>query len=289
MAEAASAAGAADPARAANGASADAAGAADAASAAPAVASDAAAAAPDAAAAGRPDVADAHGPLPPRAAVEPPPQRVELQFDAFLESTTSEARIGTARFVLQAGEGRYAMALQARGPLSRFAYASDGTLDAGGFRPERFSETRDVAFRAPVARSARFVVRPDAQPAAGADLPDDGAALAVPPGTQDRLSVLLQLWLIVRSRPERLAAGSEIALTLASTRRFERASFRAGPVEPFQVGGRERAAVRLTRLPAAGKAAGIEVWLAAEPPYLPLGLRYIERDRAVRFAASEPS
>jgi hypothetical protein len=131
--------------------------------------------------------------LPP-AATARLPERIELGFDAYLESVAGDTRIGTARFELRLDGERYRMTIDARGPLATLAFGSEGVFAGDGFRPERFAERRRVAFRPTVDRGVRYVRAGDAPAAV------DEASLAVPPGAQDRLSALFQLWLVARGR-----------------------------------------------------------------------------------------
>lgn len=230
-------------------------------------------------------------PLPP-AAVARLPERIELAFDAYLESLGGDTRIGTARFELRLEGGRYHMAIDARGPLATLAFQSEGAFEPAGFRPDRFTEHRRVAFRRPLDRSVRYLHAgaPVEAAAVGAEaaVPEPagaGAVLAVPAGTQDRLSALFQLWLIARAAAAFPEPGHEIPMPLATLSKVHAARFKVSAPEPFVVGDRGVGAVRFTML-RDGPEPVIDVWLADDAQRLPVQLRYAEKNQAVRFVAT---
>lgn len=219
-----------------------------------------------------PDVAPAAPPVQPSS--------VELRFEGFIETAAGDSRIASARFSLTHEDGRYQMTLAANGPLSWFAYTSQGRFGSEGFVPERFTEKRNVVFRSRVDRSIEF------EPSAPGQAPG-GEQRNPSQGAQDRLSVLLQLCWLARAHPDSMVAGHEFSLPFASKNGVELASFRVGRAEAIAVGDRFVWALRISRVKKAPDAPGIDVWLSDDAQRLPLGVRYEDRDRAVRFVVAE--
>ena len=196
-----------------------------------------------------------------------------------MESTAGDSRIASARFSLLHEDGRYRMTLAASGPLSSFAYSSEGRFGSEGFVPERFTEKRSVPFRAKVDRSIEF-----AEPAEQGTGSRQSIATA---GAQDRLSVLLQLCWLARMHPDWMVAGHEFSLPFASKRGVDMASFHVAGSEAIAVGDRFVLALRISRVKKAPDAPGIDVWLSDDSERLPLGVRYEDRGRSVRFVVAD--
>lgn len=214
------------------------------------------------------------------AALPAQPSSVELRFEGFIETAAGDSRIASARFSLTHEAGRYEMTLAASGPLSWFAYTSQGRFGNQGFVPERFTEKRNVVFRSRVDRSIEF------EPSAHGPAPG-GEQRNPSQGAQDRLSVLLQLCWLARARPDSMVAGHEFSLPFASRSGVELASFRVEGAEAIAVGDRFVWALRISRVKKAPDAPGIDVWLSDDAQRLPLGVRYEDRDRAVRFVVAD--
>lgn len=229
----------------------------------------------------------ARAPLEPEARAEaapvmPPvqPLPVELRFEGFIETAAGDSRIASARFSLTHEDGRYQMTLAANGPLSWFAYTSQGRFGNEGFVPERFTEKRNVVFRSSVDRSIEFEPFTPGQAL-------DGQQRSPSQGAQDRLSVLLQLCWLARAHPDWMLAGHEFSLPFASKKGVELASFRVHGAEAIAVGDRFVLALRISRVKKAPDAPGIDVWLSDDAQRVPLGVRYEDRGRAVRFVVAD--
>ena len=150
--------------------------------------------------------------------------------------------------------------------LGTRSQASRGQITAGGLQPDRFEDRARKKLRAAsmdwVAGLARF---------------EPEAPLAhIAPGTQDRLSVFLQLAGLLAAAPQRYPAGAEITLPTASTKAVEPWTFQMHGAEPLELPGGALDTLRLERLPRNGRDQKAEIWLAPALGYLPVRIRLSE-------------
>ena len=150
--------------------------------------------------------------------------------------------------------------------LGTRSQASRGQITASGLQPDRFEDRARKKLRAAsmdwVAGLARF---------------EPEAPLArIAPGTQDRLSVFLQLAGLLAAAPQRYPAGAEITLPTASTKAVEPWTFQMHGAEPLELPGGALDTLRLERLPRNGRDQKAELWLAPALGYLPVRIRLSE-------------
>ena len=214
---------------------------------------------------------------PPRAAASPPPVSTATQavlapvrvagaaalvFDvsgvARGEPYETEARLDWQR---QADRYRAVWSVNGPQPAMR-TQRSEGAITAAGLVPERFSE------RARGENAAHFDAD-EARIRFSANTPD--APLL--PGSQDRLSALLQLGALLAAAPERYPSGSVIRLPTAGTRGADTWDWQVQDDEELQLAGRTLHAVKLVRPPPMQYAPLVELWLARELAFLPVRLR----------------
>lgn len=184
---------------------------------------------------------------------------------------------------------RYAIRLtaQARGWAAAFvrddvSFYSEGKLTADGLVPESFSSK--TPFRGTV--RSQF----DSQ-TQKAQLREKDAPVDLPPGFQDRLSVIFQLAWIGQTRPQALEYGARHTLTVAGSRNFRAATFSVeGRDDLVLPGGILVSAIRLVSDPIQGRREGhIEVWLDPSDRYLPARMLFQEiTGQAVDFLAIRP-
>jgi hypothetical protein len=168
------------------------------------------------------------------------------------------------------GEAEGLISLVYRGTLSQ---VSRGRLGPDGLEPMHYVEQRGQRAERSVTfdQDGRRLL-----PHGG------GPPLVLPPGTQDRLSVVYQISLMARADPIGFAAAAEHRLPVAS--------LRAVRIEAFTVLGEETLvtpegplrALHLRRLPlAGGDEPGIDLWLGYDLDMLPVRLRVEDASRRV--------
>jgi len=181
---------------------------------------------------------------------------------------TQQGRSGQARLHWHSEDGRYTLRLERwlddGRPLP--SWHSQGRWDARGLAPERFA----TAERGREKQATNF--RPDEGLISFSSSTEQQA---LTPGVQDRLSWWVQLAALAQAAPGSLAPGQALQLPVVALR---------GPVTAwrFVVSGHEALALPDGRVIQAirleGSAEGrpsqrLEIWLAGEPPALPLRLR----------------
>jgi hypothetical protein len=173
---------------------------------------------------------------------------------------------GTGQLEWRLANGRYFMQLDGRvAGLSVITQVSEGGIDRAGVAPDRFTDRRRKGEQA--ANFRRDTNR----------ITFSGPSTEYPllPGTQDRLSWMVQLPAIVAAAPERFAAGKRVTLYVAGARGD-------ADVWHFQVIGTETmapgegsaaSALKLVREPRKPNDTHVEVWLDPKRQYLPVRAR----------------
>jgi Protein of unknown function (DUF3108) len=159
-------------------------------------------------------------------------------------------------------QGRYEAHLEGRViGISVLDWSSRGLLDATGLAPERYVVRR-------IGRSAQSA---DFQRAAGKiSFTGESAQVPLLPGTQDRLSWMLQLPGIVAAAPQRFQRGAQVQMFIVGARAD-------ADVWTFSVIGSEAVdtpsgrlnALRLMREPRKARDMRAEIWLDPARHYLP--------------------
>lgn len=144
--------------------------------------------------------------------------------------------------------------------------SSRGLITAGGLQPERFEDRARNKLRATsmdwVTGLARF---------------EPEAPLArIAPGTQDRLSVFLQLAGMLAAAPQRYPEGAEITLPTASTQAVEPWTFQVQASSTLELPVGALPTLRLERLPRHNGDQKAELWLSPALGYLPVRIRLSE-------------
>lgn len=156
-------------------------------------------------------------------------------------------------------DARYELQLQGRvAGVTLLEWASQGQLDAAGVAPERFAVRRRGRDR----QAANFL-----REAGKITFSGPTHELPLLPGTQDRLSWMVQLPGVVAAAPERFTAGASVVLFVAGARG-------GGDVWTFVVQGVEAVdgtpALKLVREPRRLYDTRAEIWLDPAEHYLPL-------------------
>lgn len=144
---------------------------------------------------------------------------------------------------------------------------SAGEITEEGLAPSRFSDKSRSEQATHFDRARGRVVFSNNQPEA-----------ALIPGMQDRLSVVVQLSMLVSGEPARFSPGTRIAIPTASTREAEEWVFRVEGEEDLELPGGTMRALKLERLPRKEFDQKVEVWLAPRKDYAPVRLRLTNPD-----------
>lgn len=193
----------------------------------------------------------------------PPPMRLEFDVDGQAKKFNYSAR---AELLWQHDGQRY----QARQEISMLflgsrAQSSVGTLSATGLLPQRFGD------RARSEQAAHFDYA-QGRVTFSANTPD--APMAA--GTQDRLSVFLQLGALLAAAPERYPTGTRIRVATVSARAADLWSFTVEGEETLDLPAGALAAIKLERLPRRDHDQTAQIWLAPTLDYLPVRIRIVQ-------------
>ena len=169
---------------------------------------------------------------------------------------------GTADLRWQPRADGYTLDLEARvGAAVIIEQRSTGGFDAAGLAPLRHTDRRRRQWQATSFQREAGKVSFSATP----------AEFVLAPGTQDRLTWMLQLAAILAARPVRPTSGDSVAITVAGLRGApEIWVFRCGGDETLAVGGAETSASRWLREGLGAYDSRAEVWLDPQRHYLPL-------------------
>ena len=150
--------------------------------------------------------------------------------------------------------GRYEARLQVSiAGFNVLTQVSQGGFDAGGLAPVRFTDQR--ARRA--ARAANF--QRDAHKITYSDSSDE---YALPDGSQDRLSWMIQLPAVLAAEPKRAAPGGEVQMVVSGVRADVAVwSFAFVGAETIDSGGAKVRTLRFTRTPQGPRDVLADVWL----------------------------
>lgn len=215
-------------------------------------------------------------PAPPPAAAPPalalPGAAVPLPSAVLHYELTVRSRgvtlAGEARLDWRHDGQRYTASLALSAPgLRERVWESVGGIAADGLRPDRFSDRSRSAQATHFDRAAGRVVFSNNQPEA-----------AWSEGMQDRLSVVLQLGMLVAAAPQRFPPGAEIVLPTATTRQAEEWQFRVVGEEELALPGGPLRTLKLEKLPRREYDQRVELWLAPGQAYAPVRLRLTNAD-----------
>jgi hypothetical protein len=139
---------------------------------------------------------------------------------------------------------------------------SKGLISAQGLEPIRFGDK----VRSEVA--AHFE-RDKGKVSFSANTPD----VALLPGAQDQLSVLLQIATMLSSDPARFVSGTQLPFQAIGPRSAENWVFTVGPLEKITLLRGETTGIKFTRPPVSEFEPRLEVWFGPEAAYLPVRVR----------------
>lgn len=150
--------------------------------------------------------------------------------------------------------------------LGKRAQSSRGRITEGGLQPERFEDRARKKLRAATLDWASGMAR----------FEPEAPTVPIAAGTQDRLSVFLQLAGMVAAAPQRYPTGATISVPTASTRGLQTWVFQVHDTPRLDLPAGVLETVRLERLPQGGRDQKAELWLAPALGYLPVRIRLNE-------------
>lgn len=190
------------------------------------------------------------------------PDAYRLQYEVTGEAKHFPYR-ADAELLWQPSASSYQARLEIVVPfLGSRVQTSMGQVTAEGLAPERFGDKVKSEVAAHFERNKGIV-------SFSANTPD----VALLPGAQDRLSVLLQLSGLLAGEPKRYTEGSSIAMQTIGPRDADTWHFLVGKVEDLNLPEGLHKARKLSRQPQHDYDLRVDVWLAADLAYLPVQLR----------------
>ncbi len=208
------------------------------------------------------------------------PPATTLRYQLYFGDASRDMAVAEVAYRLEHGDSRYRLTTdgQAIGVVALFysgtlTQTSVGLIAADGLRPERYTERRGR-------RPERVVVFDRARRIMTGG--GDPADVALPAGTQDRLSIFFQLGLLARGRPGNVRKGNRFQVPLASLKRVDTPTFTVHGSETLKTGRAPVEAVRINvRNESDADDPVFDVWLAASMMMLPARIRMQERDGKV--------
>jgi len=195
---------------------------------------------------------------------EPPPvYRTQLPPPVTLHYQLRRGSLGgTAQIRWQPGSDRYRLVLEAQvAGIAMLKQTSEGGIDATGLAPVRFLDQR--ARRSAVAANFR---REDGR------VTFSGARAEWPlfPGSQDRLSWMIQLAGVAAAAPDRLVAGGTIAMVVVGARGDASVwTFRYAGRDTIETASGTVHGVKLVREARSAYDTSADIWLDPDRSYLP--------------------
>jgi hypothetical protein len=186
--------------------------------------------------------------------------------------------LGSGSFIVESGEGKYKLVLIGKASgltaliFSGALYRSEGSFGNDGFSPQLYAEKSGN--RAERAAQVDYVAKE-------VTLGEQKKPTLL--GMQDRISVIWQVGLILRAKPEYAERGKTLPIPLMSTRSLDNAQFISQGVVDFDKRGVLVKAVHFKFKPANPlNKAQIDLWYDLNNLPQPLRVRWIdERDRTI--------
>jgi hypothetical protein len=213
----------------------------------------------------------AASPVPPSGAPLPAPPPARIRFRVHYGDYASRHAVAVLEYQVEAADGRYQLRTEGRAEgLTALFYSgvltqtSTGRYGDEGLQPERHTEQRG--------RGGLRWAALDA--ATGQASFSGGQRASAPPGTQDRLSMLIQLGLIARGRPSQLAPGMTLSLPELGSRGVDTVAYRSLGDETLATDEGPVRALRLTRHDGdPARDPRIDIWLGYDQHLLPVRIR----------------
>jgi hypothetical protein len=161
----------------------------------------------------------------------------------------------------------YRIVNSGRFTLFSFNFESSGVITPDGLQPARYQETRNKRIKAvtfdPEARKITFA---------------GGESEPLQAGTQDRMSVLVQLAAMGRKNPDVFASGKVVPFRVAGSSRTGMWRFRVAGTDTLDTPLGPVKAVHLVRERDEDDGQKVEVWLSADYDWMPVRVLSNESD-----------
>jgi len=215
----------------------------------------------------RPQESQAHQQLPPVAL----PPSAQLTFN--VQGAVKKFRYTARAELLWRNQGsRYEAQQHIRALLvGTRSQSSSGSITPHGLQPAQFHDKARRERSAQLDFAAQEVIFSDGSP-----------KTAIAPGTQDRLSIFVQLGAMLAAAPQRYPTGTQIAITTVGARHADRWIFTVEGQETLQLPTGSTHTVKLQRLPRPGnerdRGQKAELWLGRDIDWLPVRIRLTQED-----------
>jgi len=206
----------------------------------------------------KPDTSDAGNPLGPAQ----PPSSARLDYSVEGQSKGVNLNASGSLDWVNAGTS-YSARMEIRiFLLGSRSQTSEGRLLANGLQPERFADKSRSERAAHFDRSQNRV-----------RFSNNAPDVELLPGTQDRLSVFLQLAGLLNARPEAYPAGQTIELPVVGPSGLEVWRFQVQGLTSLDLPAGSLVARHLTREPQGLYSTRVDLWLAPSLGHLPVRIR----------------
>jgi len=213
-------------------------------------------------------------------------QPVDMEYSGYLVSGVGATPLASARLRAFEQQGRYEIELSVESFLADLTYRSTGLVGPSGLVPLQYREQRKVAFRSPRQKRVNYIHTEDA----ALQNTLSGEQLHVPPGSQDRLSLILQIIWMSKRDSTVLSDNAEHELPFARVNRVtasrwrvrgpERLSRQEGSGGP---GRSSQSGYRISRVANSRETVDVSMWLSQNQGHHPLVLQFAEKGRSLRF------
>jgi hypothetical protein len=175
---------------------------------------------------------------------------------------------GEAAVKWRAGDGKYTLTGESRASIlgKILENRSEGTVDANGLAPEKFTEKRF--------RKDPYTVTFD-RVAGTIGFTEGTLSYPIKGGEQDRASAPWQLAAMARATPGKFVPGSELRMFVAGRRDGEPWMFKVAKAEKLRTPMGQFDAVHLVKAPSGdSKDQQIDIWLAPSHEWYPVKVRF---------------
>jgi len=173
---------------------------------------------------------------------------------------------GNGELVWECQDTRYHARLEGRvAGFKVITWDSAGQVDDDGIAPLRFTDER---------RGKSMLVASFQRAASKIVYSGPGTDQPLIPGTQDRLSWMVQIAAIANAEPQRVTTGKRVSMFVSGARGDADVwSFQVVGTENVAIGGRAVPAIKLLREPRKVHDTRVEVWLDPQLHHLPVRAR----------------
>lgn len=213
-------------------------------------------------------------------------QPVDMEYAGYLVSGVGATPLASARLRAFEQQGRYEIELSVNSFLADLTYRSTGMVGPNGLVPLQYWERRKVAFRSARHKRVNYIHTEDA----ALQNTLSGDQLHVPPGSQDRLSLILQIIWMSKRDSTVLSDNAEHELPFARVNRVTASRWRVRGPERLSrqegngsLGRSSQSGYRISRVANSRETVDVSMWLSQSQGHRPLVLQFAEKGRSLRF------